>query len=201
MKRFSAFIPSSSYAAFILPILLLVPSVAVRWQQNGEGVRITVSQSDPHIAQCVAGGLEVRYRLEIKSCRQHGGWFDKCGEATLITRNILYDPVSESYQITTDVINDADPPVKLVETDSEQAEIKVRDFSIPSLQSVLPQAGESSLTRPYLRLRIRGYCQRDDQSWISQIPYHLTFGLFQFAGFDTGWTSYELTDHGTGIAE
>ena len=73
MKRFSAFFGKASCAAFLLPVVLLAPSVAVRWQQNGEGIRITVSQSDPHIAQCVEGGLEVRYRLEIKSCRQHGG--------------------------------------------------------------------------------------------------------------------------------
>ena len=199
---FKSFCRRGASPAFLLPLVLMVPSVALRWQSHGQGVRITVDQGDEHIAQCVQGGLEVRYRVEIKSCREHGGWFDRCGESSLITRTIMYDPVSESYQISTDIIDDSFPPSLVVETDADEAEKKLRDFSIASIAEIVrPDGADPDDLRHFLKVRVRGYCQRDDQSWIAQIPYHLTLGFFQYAGFDTGWNSYELTGQGAESAE
>ena len=181
--------------SFIVPLILMVPTASIRWRADRQGLKVELEQPDGHLLECIKGGLEVRYRLELKVCRQRSSWFDKCGETQLLTRSVQYDPISENYTLTTDFINDAMPPTVQLETDADKAEREMQEFSISGSSEIRPEDVELiQQNNIYVGVRVRGYCQRDDQSLVAQIPYYLTFGIFRFAGFDTGWVDYQLTE-------
>ncbi len=177
----------------MVPALLLVPSTIVRWLPDRSGFHISLEEQDKHILQCIQTGLEVRTRMEFKLCRRRSGWFDRCGDNQLLTRSVHYDPVTENYRIVTDLLNDSAPPATLLETDVDKAQKLMQDFTIPAETVLDPEMVQPGKTI-YIGVRIRGYCERDEKSLFVQIPYYLTFGMFRFAGFDTGWVDYELTE-------
>lgn len=174
----------------LLPVVLLAPTSTVQWLSDRSGFRITLDKQDDHIVQCMQSGLEVKHRVEFQTCRRRGSWFDHCDKPQLLSRSIQYDAVSENYRIVTDWLSDRSSPAITLETDIDKAQEYLQQFVVPA--SALPKS-ISADKRLYLSVRVRGYCQQDEKSLFTQIPYYLTFGMFRFAGFDTGWVDYELT--------
>ena len=179
--------------AILVPIFLMAPELVARWQADQASIRFNLDQNDEHVAQCVQSGLEVKHRLEFRVCRKRGTWLDHCDSTEVMARSIKYDPVSESYSIITDIINDNVAPATVLVTDVEEAQRVMQEFAIPS-EFLKPEGEAAAGKNHYVTFRIRGFCQQDEKSIFTQIPYYLTFGIFRFAGFDTGWVDYELTN-------
>ena len=188
MKSFFSIFP-----LLLFPIVLLSPTVIVKWAQDKQGFLVEFERQDTHVAECIQSGLEVRYRIEYKVCRRRQSWLDNCSSKSLVSRSVKYDPVSENYSIKTDSLADSLPATTVMETDADAAMARISefnldaqgDFQLPYLQSKAPE-------NTYISVRSRGYCQREEQSLLTQIPYYLTLGIFRFSGFDTGWVDYNL---------
>jgi hypothetical protein len=188
MKRFLSILP-----LLLLPIVFLSPNVVVKWAQDRKGFSVEFEQKDEQVAECIQSGLEVRYRLEYRVCRRRQSWLDNCSDQQLISRSVQYDPVSESYSIKTDSLADSSPAATVMETDADLAMAKIMQFSINAqVDSLAPYLGALNSENHYISIRLRGYCQREEQSLLTQIPYYLTLGIFRFTGFDSGWVDYNL---------
>jgi hypothetical protein len=177
----------------LLPILLLSPTAIVKWAQDKQGFLVEFEQHDAHVAECIQSGLEVRYRIEYQICRRRKSWLDGCSDKNLISRSVQYDPVSESYSIKTDSLADSLPAATVMETDADLAMAKISEFYLDTQANSLVLYRESKTPENfYISLRARGYCQREEQSLLTKIPYYLTLGMFRFTGFDSGWIDYNL---------
>lgn len=177
----------SIVSLFLLPLIFLTPTLSVDRMAETPGLLVKLDFQDEHVARCIESGLEVRYRLEYQVCRMRGSWFDACAEKKLVARSVQYDPVSESYRIKTDSLADVEPAIVTMEMDTDTALSKLSQFVLPDGRELTSQTQYS-----YLSVRVRGYCQREEQSLLTQIPYYLTLGIFRFTGFDTGWIDFNL---------
>jgi hypothetical protein len=176
--------------SFLLPIFLLAPTTTVIWRADGQGLKVMLELSDAHIQECLNGGLEVRHRLELRLCRRRASWWDDCEDAQSIIRSVTYNPISESYNITSDQMNDEVAPVTSIATDADQATKLTQEFSFNTPKGFVRDRQESH----YVSVRARAVCQQDAKSLVAQIPYYLTFGIFRFAGVDSGWIDYDLSE-------
>jgi hypothetical protein len=183
--------PTTLYA--VLATVLMAPLAAVRWAPERAALHFYLEDEDEQVRECIDGGLEVRYRLEYHICRRRTAWFDDCSPKMLTVRTVQLDPVSEHLSISTDRLADALPAEQALESDLEEGLRKARVFVLKSLsRDQLVSAQEAKDQNNYLSIRIRGFCEQNEDSLVNQIPYYLTFGMFRFTGFDSGWVDYRI---------
>lgn len=185
---------TNAILAMIAALALHAPDVVLRWAtQKLPVVDVEVRGEDPGREPCLSGGLELRYRFEVRLCSRRRGWFDNCGSARIFTRSLSFDPVKESYRLETDAWSDDRAPVITnvsTLTDAVKAIAVVPDVSLDGISGeghdVKDVEGE------YLDIRVVSECKGEYSQTLSRISSFLTLGLLQVSGFDTGWNEFSL---------
>lgn len=183
----------SAIKAVLLIILLLKPEFELHWVTQGDTSRLRASLRgyESELATCLSSGLSVRYRYEFELCRRRRFWFDDCeGNRTAIS-NVEFDPISETYAVSSDLLGDRDPPVVERVTDVPKA------LAIASNRSDIPLSWLSrgkelgEVERQRFRGRVSAECRGEYSESMKRLSYILSFGLRKSSGYDSGWVEFE----------
>jgi len=178
----------------LVPLVLAAPQPQVTWEgPDRDDVQIRLQGQDDMVEHCINGSLEVRYRYRLQLCRRRTAWLDSCYKDKAIIRRMQYDPISETYKITSDFLGDDKEPEQktfnsLVEATQALASIK----SVPI--SYLSGEDEDFEIKPrtYLSVKVQSNCKGVSSRVIAGISYVLTLGMVSTSGFDTGWIDFTL---------
>jgi Domain of unknown function (DUF4390) len=98
--------------ALLLVILLLKPEFDLGWVTQGDTSRLRASLRgyNEELSSCISSGLSVRFRFEFELCRKRSFWFDDCKGNRVAVSSVEFDPISETYAITSDLLGDSEPP-------------------------------------------------------------------------------------------
>ncbi|MBX7145410.1 MAG: DUF4390 domain-containing protein [Oligoflexia bacterium] len=178
-----------------LPVMFAVPEPVVNWTDAGHNaLRLEVPEREDFSAECLKNGLELRYRFEMRVCRRRMLWTDGCDAARVQIQSVQYDPISEGYRVSIDLIGDKESPkVTHMQSESEAMGLALR---IPSV--ALSEIGYSTQRfpaekEPYIGIRVTADCKGDYNETISQISSFITLGLLEVGSTDSGWVDFRLT--------
>ena len=173
----------------LLLSLLLAPGVNVNWSP-GQSVTVQVQGLKDEIAACTQNGLEARLRFDVQVCSRRSLWLDHCSETHKARHGLLFDPITETYQLNFDRLYDQEGPRAISETSLDRAVEKLsvlREVAV----SELDQQWEGR-RRPYLHVRVRSDCKGEYNETIDRISSFVTLGLISMSGYDSGWQSFDL---------
>ncbi len=178
----------------LIAFSFLPPQLLVNWAGGKhDGVRILMSGSDEITDQCVRGGLEARFRFELRFCKKRSIWLDKCAEVRMAINSLQYDPISEIYSVTSDIIGDEDSPKVSRFNSVEEAIKQATVVEFISLDFLDPEGLRNSEDRrSYVKARILTECRGEYSETFLRLSYLLSLGLIRTSGFDSGWIGFGL---------
>ena len=182
-------------AVVAILIFLLPPQLAVRWSGGSyQGIKAVMDGYDPALEQCARSGLEVHYRYELKLCRRRSMWLDACAVPRVEQRSVQYDPISESYTVNSDRLDDEEPP-RAVKTASF-AEAMQQVVLVPYMSLAFLDRDRIGVERypdSYVSARVVSECRGSYTQALSRLSYFLSLGLLRTSGSDTGWVDFQLS--------
>lgn len=175
-------------------VVVVLGDVRMYW---GETARQSVtldasSVSVDGVERCVDSGREARFRFEMRGCRRRVGWFDSCGKESIWTKTVQYDPITESFKLVTDMLDDDGDPVSVGIPNRQEAFRKVTLLEAIPLGSLtvggkpIPDA-----SRGYFAARVIFQCKGLVSRTWSRLSTALTFGLVDVGFTDTGWRDFD----------
>ncbi len=174
----------------ILPVLSLID---VRWDSvESEAIRVKISSLSEEMNSCLSSSLELRIRYEIKFCSQRSFWFDNCGRERIETKTIRYDPISEKYSLESDKYHDKIQPDVQTFNERDDAVALATNLSLIQLND-LPERDKLRGSREYVGVRVVAICKGASGGVLEQIPWFMSFGLYDPAVLDSGWIAFNLT--------
>lgn len=185
--------PGASLIALVT-LLLGAPVVTLKWASaTQEAVRVELAQHDELLEKCARGGIEVRFRYQVRVCRRRSMWLDSCGDELELIRSLKLDPISQLYRVTSDQIGDKLPAKALMVGTLEEALARVSTLERIELAQL--DRGDRALSRPrgYLSVRTVSDCKGEYNKIAVGISTVLTLGLIEVGSFDTGWVDFNLT--------
>lgn len=162
----------------------------------GEPARQTVTLDagtfSESASRCLESGREARFRFELRGCRRRVGWFDTCGGDYVWTKGLQYDPITESYRLSTDRLNDEGDPVSVGIANREEAlrRIVLLD-SIPVKTLQVGGAAVTETRRGYFGARVIYECKGLVSRTWARLTMALTLGLVEVGSTDTGWKDFD----------
>lgn len=183
----------------LVPLILINGIINLNWNsaQNTEAVNVKVNSHDEILERCAQSGIEVRYRYLVKICKRRNWWFDQCSEEKQYLQSLQFDPISESYKITTDRIGDPAPPeVSVVTRRSEAFEAisSVNDVSLDSIATVQEFPRDQ---KTYVSVRLLSECKGEYSQIATGLTTIATLGLIKVGWIDSGWIDFWITGSGT----
>jgi hypothetical protein len=184
-----------SIVAYI-SLLIASPELDIKMAgSTAPGFALQVHGQDDLLEKCMQGALELRYRFKVKICRKRTAWFDDCKSEKIISQSLRFDPISETYKVTSDEIGDREPPRSMTLTSREDA---VRELTgIPNLAFSSLKNDDPAFVmgeRTYLRARVESECKGAFNETLANISTFLTLGLVKISGFDSGWIDFNWAD-------
>ncbi len=178
-----------AYLVFPLIVLFASPELTVQHSnQNPKVFSLEVSGKDEIVNDCLNNGQEIRYRFELKICDSDSFWND-CSEEIVETHFLSWNPISNSYQMITDLHRDQRLPEGQTYDQREDALTALR--AIKNLN--LEQFPKIKLTsNSYLETRAFSECRGEYSKTLEELSYYLSFGLLRLSGFSTGWKKFHL---------
>ncbi len=174
--------------------------VSVNWAHAGhyEQVRVSVAGQDASVSSCVRSGLELYFRFELMLCRARSMWFDKCEHTQVYLRSMQFDPISETYRVSLDLIGDKKQAQELSYTSIERALDLIRTVTSISLDSFGGELApgialsDQKRKRAYVSTRVISACRGDYSETLERISYFVSLGLLRTSGSDSGWIDFRL---------
>lgn len=184
-----------TFLSVILAFVLMVPELLVKWITPGsfDILSVSVRGTDEVAAQCLKSGLELRYRYELRICREASFWYDRCGSNRVIVRSVQFDPITETFKLVRDRLGDENDP-EVTSTDQEGVAI----HSLSSINRLVLSdlfADDSDLlkeSRKYMQVRLLTQCKGVSSRTVEKLSYFLSLGMLRTNGFDSGWISFKL---------
>jgi len=183
---------------FILavPLLIALSGLEVNWTSDVDRkIVIRVHNDDDLVRGCIRSGLELRYNYQVQLCKRRAIWFDSCAEMKTIQKTAQFNPINESYRMSSHVRGEEVPPQVRVLDELESALSELSRISGLPLAAV--SDGRNDLitsNRSYLSTRVLSECRGKYNRTLSNLGYYLTLGLLKVDGFDTGWHHFSLNE-------
>lgn len=181
----------------ILPLMFANPDMLVDWVGSGNAaVHVSVRPNVEVLETCLQAGMEVRFRFEAQLCRRRSMWLPDCGERLQVIHGIQYDPISETYQLSSDRIGDRKPEETLTLESREESLAFASRLQNLSLKELGLGSSFRDSERAFLSLKATSDCRGEYSEILSRIGYYLSLGLVKINAFDSGWVAYELKSTG-----
>lgn len=176
--------------------LLLLPEFQATFDEADKLTLTFDASADAELEPQIREGLEVRYRFHLRLCKRMRVWFDDCGESMREVHHIKYDPVTETYRVTVDRLDDREQPVAMGYKDYEGAIARfttVRDAPLLMTPHDVQRLQQGQRLRKYWQARVVSNVNLEDRTILDWIPYVLTLGLSGRFDFDTDWVDLPLS--------
>ncbi len=187
---------NSLVLGFIL-VLFGAPPIALDWKGEGhQEFQFTFdTNSEPCRKQEIDDGFKVKYKFRVQGCRPTIGWSSECGDPITEIHDIRFDPVTESFKVTTDRLGDELEPRSSTFSTAEEAfafAARVESFTYEALRARSSGIKLSQEDGAFVRARVFTECKDGFEEAVSWLPYVLTFGLVDRVDFDSGWYNFYL---------
>lgn len=181
---------------FLLPILAAAGSIQFSLRSGRDSsLKVIYPGRDAVIEQCVKGGLEVRFRFEVRLCKRRSLWWSACKEPITETHFVRFDPITENYQVVFDRLGDKAPPITSnVSTLREALQELSTIQSMPLLNLAHGDHEFASSPKAYVSARVISHCKGEFNETVARISDFLTLGLLDVGMSDTGWSDSPLDD-------
>lgn len=178
----------------IIFILSGFPQVQVNWDTSDRtAIDIVVPGVDKILPTCLQSGLELRYRFEVQVCKRRPLWFDSCGPTRIKRHSLEYDPITQSYRLTSDWLGDRAGPITETFTTLNEASAAFQAAREVTLEFLADHSAElMNSRRLYLSVRIHSGCKGGYNETLARISSFLSLGLVRISGFDTGWLDFRV---------
>lgn len=181
----------------ILPLVFASPDMLVDWEgSSNEAVNVSVRPGGEVLETCLQAGMEVRFNFEAQICRRRSMWLPDCGERLQMIHAIQYDPISETYQVSSDRIGDRRPEQTVTLESREESFALASRLQHLSLKELGLGSQFAVSERAFLSLKATGDCRGEYSEILSRIGYYLSLGLVRINAFNSGWVAYELKSTG-----
>ena len=179
---------------FLIPLFFGLPEIQVSWTDSSFTVlHIRLDVADELLSKCLKSGLEMEYAFETQLCRRRAAWFDACARRCRDRHRLSFEPISGSYTLVSDRLDDEIGPQTRSFSSLEDARRAMAEVEPLNLEFLA--AGEPRYIgnrRAYVRVRAESHCKGDYNRTLARISSFLTLGLVRISGFDTGWTDFKL---------
>jgi hypothetical protein len=170
-----------------------VPSPVVNWaSQNHDSMEIQADGSEELLNRCIEGGIEVRYRYEMRYCTKGSFWFDQCEDSWVEIKSLQYDPVKETYLIQSDLLDDKETPEKGGFSTLAEAQKALSTIQHVNIEKIARGKLNKKTERDYIGIRVLSECRGSVGNTLLDISYYLTFGLVKVSRFDSGWVAFYI---------
>lgn len=184
----------SAFKVLIFVVLTLTPELELGWVTQGDKSRLRASLHgyDSELASCISSGLSVRFRFEFQLCHKRKFWFDDCKGSRLAISTVEFDPISETYAVTSDLLGDSEPPVvdRVIEIPKALALASNRSDISTAWLSKGAESVNSKVDRAF-RGRVSAECRGEYSESMKRLSYVLSFGLVRSTGYDSGWLEFK----------
>jgi hypothetical protein len=173
----------------LLTVLFASPELVV--QPQGDQLTFILEGADSLMERCINAGLELRTRFDLELCKTRSLWFDECKRPRTETRGVSFDPISQTFKLVKDRMDDGTPPATLHLSALEEVLSlagRTDDLSVQFLSHDDPPFAESH--RASIRFHAKAYCHGD--GGMDSLLERLSFGLLQAERYDSGWRSIPL---------
>jgi len=184
----------ASLKALLLFVLLLSPEFNLGWVTSGDTSRLRASLTgyDAELSQCISSGLSLRFRYDFELCKKRNFWWDDCRDSRTATNSVEFDPISETYAVTSDLLGDSEPPIV------ERVENVPKALALATSRSDitwnwLSNGAKSSFddNKQLFRGRVSAECRGEYSESMKRLSYVLSFGLVRSRGYDSGWVEFK----------
>lgn len=184
----------ASFKALLLFVLLLNPEFDLNWVTTGDTSRLRASLSgyNEELSQCISSGLSLRFRYDFKLCKKRHFWWDDCENSRTATNSVEFDPISETYAVTSDLLGDSEPPlVERVSDVPKALALATRRSDIT--WNWLSDGAKVSFddSKQLFRGRVSAECRGEYSESMKRLSYVLSFGLVRSSGYDSGWVEFK----------
>ncbi|MCB0352577.1 MAG: DUF4390 domain-containing protein [Bdellovibrionales bacterium] len=190
--------------AFFISLALAQGAPVVHWvDESKESVVVRGEVETDLVETCVNSGLRVEYRFLLRLCRHHSNWFDSCESVQKQLHHVAYDPVTRSFQLSTDRLRDDQPQTRLTFeklSSALTALVRIPDLPLLFLSGNFPAGSDANaeqkerfLRNHYIDVRTIATCQGEYSETLTQVSYLLTLGLVDLGGKDSGWEDVPLS--------
>lgn len=159
-------------------------------KENPQIINLEVKGKDSLVNECIDNGQEIRYRFELKVC-ENSSFFGSCSPPMVQTRFLSWTPISNAYQLISDLHRDHKLPEGLTFADREEALTALRTIKDLDLGFFKEYQANGDT---YLQARAFSECRGEYSKTIAELSYYLSLGLIRLSGFNTGWTNFELNN-------
>lgn len=180
--------------SIILLGLFFAPEFRLDWIKKDDfsNLKASLSGYETDLNSCLSSGLTVRLRYEFELCTKKRLWFDNCDKAKIAVSAIEFDPISETYAATTDLLGDSDlPSVERFNSGNKAIEYIVNrsDISYEWLSGG-EYSEKNGNQRSVIRSKVKADCKGEYSESMQRLSYILSFGLVSPAGYDSGWVEF-----------
>ena len=183
-------------AQLLLIVLFLFspPSVHLNWKTaTRSSVAIAVDVKDEFIERCGLSGLTVRYRYSLQLCRSRSWWFDECGDERMLIRTFRYDPITELFYLSSDLIGDRQSATTATGTTIQEAFRYVQKIEDFPLQTLLSSSGNDLPRKDgYLTVSVSAGCKSEYSETFARVSSVLSLGMVTSGVVESGRITFML---------
>lgn len=178
----------------VLLSIVAAPQVSVLWaDKDRDSFDLTIQGGEEFIDPCLKGGLSVAYRYSFELCHYSALWRDQCDERRIAIHLLSYDPISNRYIASQDLLRDDQP-----RTESSSKVLAEGIGYLTSVQGLplrilrVDRAPFEIESGDYLSVNVMAWCEGEYNRTLARISSILTLGIYGSTEFDTGWTAFPL---------
>lgn len=183
-----------AFKTLLLVMLALNPEFDISWMKKGDNpvLKASLIGYETELKQCLSSGLSLRFRYEFEVCRKRKFWADDCKASRLATSAVEFDPISETYVVTSDLLKDSEPPQVERVTDIPRALAMASNRSDITWSWLSDSSGPPfDDPRQVFRGRVLAECRGEYSESMKRLSYILSFGIVRSAGYDSGWVEFK----------
>ncbi len=173
-----------------ITLLFAPPTLTLNWNSSERtDLKVQVAGEDEFIQRCAKSGLTVRYRYLVRLCRDRSLWFDACSEERMIIKSMRYDPITESYHLTTDLIGDGE------DASTDTATALTEAFSYLNRLDRFPLSlvgAEPPYGGSYITVEMSAGCKSEYSETFAKLSSVLSLGMVTSGVIDSGRITFRL---------
>lgn len=185
-----------NYFLAILVSIIAAPPIALDWLgADNQEFKFSFRKADKPCIEELNDKEEIKYRFLVEGCQPGVILGPRCGSTIVEVHKVRFDPITESYKVTTDRHDDDFEPRSVTFNTAEEAvefASKIESITSETVRARSQRVRFKDNPDVFLRARVIAECKSSFERKVSWLPYLLTFGIIERSNYDSGWYNFNL---------
>jgi hypothetical protein len=165
---------------------------AIKLTSDKESLSLQLTGLSSAMRRCVSAGLEIKIAFNAQLCRRQSYWFDECGTERKAKAELRFDPISLTYTVEQDLLDDSVKPIRARLNRSQEA-FDLANRSLPFSLAFLGGGRERFGVYPlYIRYKAKTFCNENYIRTLDRVARIISFGFVNLAGFESDWQEADV---------